>query len=202
MNCLSKKNITALCFIGFYAVTLALNVSADFTAVFSNFKYAVIFLITYLLPLIPPILIIIFLLPLCNNCTVKKWLVPSAFVVKFVYIFISLCSSFAVIGSIFSLPLYFAVFICSFLTFIATAVMFVGTLFDFKYIKLLKYGALCCVVLTIASQILSFVAVGGINYLQSVPEGYAAVNLAELVSSICSILFYIGIIIADFKQKS
>lgn len=191
-----KRNIIATAFIAFYTVMLILDI--DFRLpFFQNIRYTVNALITYLLPLIPPILVLIFLFSLDKEYQLKKWLLPIAFGLKIIGAFISLCSSFASINYFISSPLYTIIFLCSCLTFIAIVFMFIGTLFDFKYINLLKYGALSCAVLFIAVLIIDFIAAGGFAYLKSVPAGVSAINFVALIRAFSGILFYIGIFIVS-----
>ena len=80
--------------------------------------------------------------------------------------------------------------------------MFAGTLFSFKRINFLKYGALGYAVLYLISCIVDFIAVGGFVYLQSVPDGYSAINIFALVLSFSKILFYTGIFISTTNKNT
>ena len=139
MNCLSKKNIIALCLMGFYSFSLALDFAFNLT-LFSDFRYAVDSLLTYLLPLIPPILIFLFMLP--HSLKYKKWFVPTAFGI------IALKNIYSVLVSIIGTPQHLlfenntvVIFVFTVVLMLFNILCFIGTLFGFKLAFLLKLGS-------------------------------------------------------------
>ena len=85
---------------------------------------------------------------------------------------------------------------------VAITFMFAGTLFDFKYINLLKYGALGYVILSFVIYVAEFINVGGFAYIQNVPDGISPINFIALIRGLAQILFYIGIFILTVNKKN
>lgn len=196
-----RKNIIAITFTAFYTVMLILNI--DFhLPFFQNMRYAINSLIIYLVPLITPILALTFMFFKNKEYKFKIWLLPVAFGVSVLVSFVSLFSSFSVIGLLISNIKYIIMLSCLCLMFVSSLFMFAGTLFSFKRINFLKYGALGYAVLYLISCIVDFIAVGGFVYLQSVPDGYSAINIFALVLSFSKILFYIGIFILPTNKRN
>ncbi len=195
-----KRNLIAACFTALYTIKCILDVEFK-VSYFQNFRYAISFLFVYLAPIITPALVLVFLLTLKKEYRLKRWLLPIAFGVKAVSALISLCFSFSTIGLVVSMPKYTLILLCSCLIFFAFVFMFIGT-FNSKYINFLKYGALSCAVLYFVTLIIDFINVGGFEYLQSVPNGYSAINFSALISSLAIILFYIGIFILATNKKN
>ena len=205
MNSLFKskpKNIIAICFTAVYILTLILSIELLKFTFATNLRYAINSLVINLLPLITPSLVLIYLLSLNKEYKLKKWLFPIAFGVKALSSFVSLCFSFSSISLIALSPLYVVLQICSCLSLIAFIFMFIGTLSDFKYVNLLKYGALCSALLFFIMPIIEFIAVGGFAYLQSVPSGYSAINISVLIEVTANILFYIGIFLLTTNKNT
>lgn len=196
-----RKNIIAIAFTALYTIMLILNIDFNLTF-FQNIRYSINSLITNLMPLITPVLVLIFLLSLNKEYRLKKWLFPIAFGVKVIITLLTLYSSFASISLIISLPQYMLIFLCSCLMLVAITFMFVGTLFDFKYINLLKYGTLGYVILSFVIYVAEFINVGGFAYIQSVPDGISLINFIALIRGLAQILFYIGIFILTANKKN
>ncbi len=195
-----RKNIIAITVTALYTIMLILNIDIHLLFV-QNFRYIINSLVIDIMPLITPVLVLAFLLSLNKEYKLKKWLFPVAFGVKVINAFLTLCGSFSTIGLIYLTPEYTLILLCSCLIFVAIVFMFVGTLSDFKHINFIKYGSVSCAVLTFATLIIDFIAVGGFKYLQSIPLGTPAVNLMVLMTSLTSTLFYMGIFILTTNKK-
>ena len=165
-----------------------------------NFRYIINSLVIDIIPLITPVLILVYLLSLNKEYKLKKWLFPVAFGVKVIHAFLTLCGSFSTIGLIYLTLEHTLILLCLCLIFVAVVFMFIGTFFDFKHINFIRYGALSCAVLNLATLIIDFIAVGGFKYLQTIPIGTPAVNLIALITILTCTLFYIGIFILSFNK--
>lgn len=190
-----RKNIVTIIFTALYTVMLILNI--DIQLFFGgNIRYLINSLTIYLMPLITPVLVLIFMLSKNKEYKFKKWLLPVAFGISALVSFVLLSSRFSVIGLYVSDFKLIVLLICSCLMFLSTLFMFIGTFPSFKYIDFLKYGAFAYAVLYFISHIVDFIAVGGFAYLPSVPDGYSAINFFALFLSFTKTLFYIGIFIS------
>lgn len=169
---------------------------------FLNLRYTINSLAIYLMPLITPVLVLIFMFSKSKEYKGKKWLFPIAFGVKIINDLLLIHSNFYMIGLIVSVPKLLLTFLCSCLMFAAVVFIFIGTLFDFKYSNLLKYGALSCALLTFATLIVEFNAVGGFKYLQSISFGAPATYLIEWIRTLTCVLFYIGIFVSTSNKKN
>ena len=197
-----KKNIVAICFSVFYIVMLILKI--DFrVSLFENLRYAVNSLFVYLTPMIAPVFILILIFTYKKDYKFKTWLLPIAFGVNLILSVLTQISNIPnmkLIVSLYRLK-YIPGFLCSFSMCIAIALMFLGTLFNLKHIKLLKFGALAYAILCLCSTIIAFLKVGGITYIQSVLTGHSAINIVALVQLVSCALFYIGIFILTTNKK-
>ncbi len=198
-----KKNIFAICFSLFYIVMLTLNI--DFrVSLFQNLRYTINSLFVYLTPMIVPVFILTLIFTYKKEYKFKTWLLPIAFGVNLIL------SALTQISNIPNMKLFLFLYgsgylprlLCSFLMCVAIALMFLGTLFNLKYIKLLKYGALGYAILCLCSTIIDFISVGGLAYIQSVPTEYSAINIVALVQLISCALFYMGIFILTTNKKN
>ena len=206
MNCIfsnKKKNIFAICFSLFYIVTLTLKI--DFrVSLFQNFRYTINSLFVYLTPMIVPVFILILIFTYKKDYKFKTLLLPIALGLNLILSINTLIFSIPNMQLIISfyglkqLPIY----VCSFLMLIAIALMFLGTLFNFKNTNLLKYGALSYAVLCLCSSIIDFINVGGFAYIQSVPDEYSAINIVALAQLVSCVLFYIGIFFLTTNKKN
>ena len=190
-----------ICFSIFYIITLILKL--DFSTPGYNLRYIINYLIINLPLLITPILILTLILTHKKDYKFKPFLFPVAFGVSFVLSLITQIFNISNMKSVISLSgfNYAPIYLCSFLICLANGLMFLGTLFSFKHIKLLKYGALGCAILYLCSSIAEFIAVGGFEYIQSVPEEYPAINILAFLLLISHMLFYIGIFVLIPNQK-
>lgn len=199
-----KKSIIAIAFAAFYVLTLILNMDFLVEFVFRSLRYAINSIILYIAPLITPVLVIIFLLLQDREYKLKNWLFPIAFGVKLILALISMRSTFNTITLLFSLsikaPIAYFLVLCSLLSFIAVIFIFIGTLFEFKYLNLLKYGALAFAVLSFISLILDFISAGGFKYFESYSAA-TSINWTAFASLLGSVLFNIGIFILFANKK-
>ena len=197
----NRKNIVSIICAVLYTVKLILNI--DFQLPFvQNFRYIINSLVIDIMPLITPVLCLVFLFSLNKEYKFKRWLLPIAFGVNAINVFLSLCGSFSVIGLLQHLAAgYIEILFCRCLILVSIIFIFIGTLSNFKYSSFIKYGTLCCAVLNFFILTIEFISIGGFKYLQSVPMGVPAVNLIPLITFLTSVLFYIGIFILTINKK-
>ena len=206
MDCIfsnKKKNIYAICFSLFYIVMLTLKI--DFrVSLFQNLRYTINSLFVYLTPMIFPIFILVLIFTSKKDYKFKTWLLPIVLGVELIVSILTQISN--VFNMKVTVPLYglkyLPIFLFSFLMFVAIALMFLGTLFNLKYINLLKYGALGYAILYLCSGIIDFIYVGGFAYIQSVPAEYSAINIVALVRLISCALFYVGVFILTTNKRN
>ena len=182
-----KKNIIALCFTVFYFVMLVIN------GPFWGISRLAI-----------PIAFVVLLFTHKKEYLIKKWILPVAFGIALIGSIRTLISQIDNIEYVIEFygkaSIYSVLVVCSVLTVVAGAFMFVGVLLDFK--RPLKYGSLAVAVIGVATLVLDFISVGGFKYIQSVPADTTAVNIYALILSIAQTLFYIGIfILATNKEE-
>lgn len=202
------KNITATAFSAFYAVMIILNFNSDLF-VNQNIQKIVNFLLSNILPLFLPVLIIAFISLKNKTFAFKKWLLPVAFGLLLIKNSITLCltilNSFSSFGE--KLPTQLLILlICSLVSFVALLGMFIGTLFDFKYITLLKYGALIQAIVFAFTLVFEFIRLGGFQYFETISlSGYSQQLLPTFIISttkaLSQIMFYIGIFILTTNKK-
>ncbi len=197
-----KKNTFAICFSVLYIVMLTLKI--DFrVSLFQNLRYTINSLFVYLTPMIVPVFILTLIFTYKKDYKFKTWLLPIALGVNLILSVLTQISNspnMKLIISLYGLK-HLPILLCSFSMCIAIALMFLGTLFNLKYIKLLKYGALGYAVLCLCSTIIDFLNVGGLAYIQSVPAEYSAINVVALVRLVSCALFYVGIFILTTNKK-
>lgn len=206
MDCVfsnKKKNILAICFSVLYIVTLILKI--DFrVSLFQNLRYTINSLFVYLTPMIVPAFILTLIFTYEKDYKFKTWLLPIAFCVNLILSVLTQISnipSMQLIVNLYGLK-YIPSFLCSFSMCVAIVLMFLGTLFNLRYIKLLKYGALAYAILCLCSTIIEFLNVGGIAYIQSVPAEYSAINIVALGQLVSCALFYVGIFILTTNKEN
>jgi hypothetical protein len=197
-----KKNTLAICFTSVYALCLILTINFKKSLFLLNFAYALNSLILALIPLITPVLVLVFLLTLKKEYRFKKWLFPVAFGVKFVTNLISLILGIGSLQYLLTNPLQITMYFISVLMTATFGLMFVGTLFNFKYLKLLKIGAIAFVVLSLIFYVIEFISLGGMAYFQIVPQNASPINFMVLIKFIAQSLFYIGIFILTLKKEN
>jgi hypothetical protein len=125
-----------------------------------------------------------------------------AFGIKFVTNLISLILGIGSLQYLLTNPLQITMYFISVLMTATFGLMFVGTLFNFKYLKLLKIGAIAFVVLSLIFYVIEFISLGGMAYFQIVPQNASPINFMVLIKFIAQSLFYIGIFILTLKNKN
>ena len=196
-----KKNILAICFSALHIIMLILNANFQLS-LFQNLRYAINSLVTYLTPIIPPILLLVCLFACKKECSFKKWLLPIAFGIPVTSSFISLLSIFSIIGTLVSIPQNRPILFCSFLMFLSIILVFIGTLTSDKNINFLKYGALSYALLNFVVLIIDFINAGGFAYLKNIPAGVYPINIIAFIRTISCALFYLEIFILTTNKKN
>lgn len=196
-----KKNLIILSFTVLHIIMLILKIDLWQFPFIQNFRYAVNSFFIYVVPLISAVLVLVFFSSANKEYLLKKWLLPVAFGANFISNLILADASFSVIGLTDSDPLYIATLLCGALILAAMASMLVGSLFDFKYICFLKYGALGYVIISFIVMVIEFIQVGGFTYLQSVPSGFSPINIPVLIRFLVRMLYYIGIFMFATSKK-
>ena len=190
------KNIIAICFTSLYIIRL---VPVSMTWQFYSLSDFLIFT----LPLFSAGLFLLFLLLKNANYVLKIWLLPMALAGELIRGLFSVYSSLKNIDiQLEHIPLYPITFTFSCFMVILMAIMFTGTLFDFKYIKLLKYGALGCVVLSVGLLIFNLINVGGPAYHQIDSNGTLAINTMVVIESLLRALYFTGIFIITTNKRN
>ena len=182
-----------------------LTLEIDFrVSLFQNLRYTINSLYVYLTPMILPVFILVLIFTSKKDYKLKTWLLPISLgvnLISSVFTLISNIPNMKLIISLYGLK-QLPIYLCSFLMFVAIALMFLGTLFNLKYINLLKYGALGYAILCLCSTIIEFISVGGFAYIQSVPAEYSAINIVALVRLISCALFYVGVFILTTNKRN
>ena len=198
-----RKNIIAICFTTFYLIMLILDSHIDFDY-FINVRFVInSILIGEILPLITPVFVLIFLFSANKEYKLKKWLLPIAFLVTLISQFFALYHVIYNYKLIVIAPRYAISVLWSCLMLIADIFMFIGTLFNFKYLKLLKYGALACALIKFISIIIEVINnIENFYFVDLINNSYGIgsvlfdyFNLTLFIKMISFILFYIGIFI-------
>lgn len=187
-----KKTIPAICITCIYIITLITNPMVWHFYVPRSFLY-------YTLPLISAVLVLVFLFSKNTEYLLKKWLLSFALAGELISSLFLICSSLSSLELQLKHPVNF---ICSCLMVILTAVMFIGTLFDFKYINMLKYGALGYAVLSVGLLIFNLITVSEFAYQQIDLNGTLAINTSLVMESLIRALYFIGIFIITTNKRS
>ncbi len=98
--------------------------------------------------------------------------------------------------------MYPVIFSFSCLKVIFIAITFTGTLFNFKYIKLLKYGALGHAILSVGLLIFNLINVGGPAYHQIDLNGTLAINTSLVIESLLRALYFTAIFILTTNKTN
>lgn len=191
-----KKNITAICITCLYIINLATDATVW---QLNNLNY----ILSNTLPLFSAFLVLVFLFSKNIEYLLKKWLLFLALTGELVSGLFSICSNLSYFDIILKRnPLYFVNIIYSCLAILLIAVMLIGTLFNFKYIKLLKYGALGLAVLSVGLLIFELINVGGTVYHQIVSNGTLAINTSMVIRFLLRALYFVGIFILALNKRS
>ncbi len=202
------KNIMAIIFSCFYAFMTFIGFDFNF-AHYANLRYAVNTISSNVALLLLPVAVIVFIALRKKDFTFKKWLLPIAFGLMLVKSAITLYYSVMNTITVFDGEIHVTVLsllIITALSFVAIAVMFVGTLGDFRLAALLKYGALSYAVITLLFLVFDFIAAGGLEYFEKISDltdsvTFWIIYIRSLMVFIAQILFYIGLFILFPAKK-
>lgn len=189
------KNIIATVFTALYLISQLYDTVTD---AFQNHKLSFL----SLLSLAPYILVLIYLLALEKEYKIKEFMFPVAF----------LCSaavSVYTIAIVLRDSLYSAeiiIYTLKLLTFdiiilAALILCVIGSADNFKTVICFKIGTLALAVAAFILPIASFIAVGGFEYIASVPEGYPAISYTVLLECVLSVLYYFGLFNLTLNKK-
>ena len=192
----NKKNIIVICSTCLYIISLAREPLAW---QFESIRY----ILTYTLQLFSAFLFLVFLFSKKATYSLKSLLLPFSVAGELVMgsysIYLSLNSLDMQLKYI---PMYPVIFTFSCLKVLTVAVMFAGTLFDLRHIKLLKYGAAGHALLSAALLVFNLINVGGIAYHQIDSGGTLAINTEFVMNSICEVLYFVGFFIITTNRKT
>lgn len=151
----------------------------------------------------PIVLILVYLLFEYKDFKFRKYVFPFAFaIISFKNIYVVATS---IIGTpkellfesgtiiLYTFPLFLLFF---------NILCFIGTLFEFKLLILLKIGCIGYILTIITMQIYEFISLGGMEYIKSVPKDIPPINIMALIELLAIILFYIGVFIYSMDKKS
>lgn len=174
-------------------IALSFTFIYAFSLVFSREFLEMLILqnLLHFLPVATVILSIVFFFAPNKNFWWKKWVLPTAFLLNLIYNFVSIVLSYGSIGISISLiddSIFVIRFVCTMLCLATFAFMFAGTLFDFKYIGLLKYGVLANTVFTLIS-------------FATVIFTPSYISFGSLLKIFGEMLFYIGFFILTLNKK-
>ena len=153
--------------------------------------------------LIPIFLILCYLFFVDKTFKFKKYMFPLAFG-------IIVCKNlYFVVASIVVTPknLYFEeefiilFAICLFLL-LFNILCFIGTLFNFRFSIFLRTGCIGYISTIFIMQIYEFIALGGIDYINSIPREMLPISIISLIKYLSIILFYTGIFILTTNKKN
>ena len=204
MECIlhtTRKRIVAICFSAFNTIMVLSHFGPLLVVLFQNFEHTAAYLPIYLMPLITPIPALVFFLTPKKEYRLKRWLLPLAFGIAALRSCISLSKIFSSLRLYIYNPQCILLFVCPFLMVAAYILAIIGTL-SFKYIHLLKVGALGCAIVSLATVIINFVLAGGFAYLQSVPADISPINIEALLLVLSDILFYMSFYILTADKKT
>lgn len=196
-KCIGAKNIIAICFAAFYIFMLAAVNFSSIPLMFKSWK----FLFNIFTVFTTPIFALIYFSTVSIEYSFKKLLLPIAFGTKFLFTLLEVVSSISYIEHYLSKPIYIVEFLSSLLLLSTTVLMFVGTIIYNKTHKLLMIGVLAFIVVNTYSAIINFFAIGGFEYLSSIPKGLPKINVIVLIKSIAQKMFYIGTFVASIGRK-
>ena len=189
-----KNNFVAFVLISIYSIVCILN------AVILEFNFLKI--INTFLELIPIFLILCFLDLENKDFKFKKHMVSFAFGL------IVIRNLYNVIISIVTIPKYLQLSDFAKISFVFTVVLllfnvlcFIGAVLNFKYKPLLKAGCVGYIATLIIMNIYEFFSLGGMAYINSVPEGISPINIMPMIKLISIFMFYIGVFVADLKKE-
>ena len=153
--------------------------------------------------LIPMFLILCYLILEDKTFKFKKYIFPLAFGI------IVYKNLYSVIISIVGTPKnlvfekeFIIFFVFSLFLLVFNILCFIGTLLEFKILILLKIGCIGYMLTILIMLIYEFVALGGMDYINSIPKEMLPINIISLVKYLSIILFYIGIFILTTNKRN
>lgn len=159
--------------------------------------------IMYFFSLAARLFVLIYMLTLKREYRVKCMLFPSSFAILFILVIFSIFDSFGVYA--FSSLLRVEFLVSVYLNLILSAayiLCFIGSLWNFKKVILLRIGLLICITVQLISPIVSFFLAGGYEYLTSVPEGITPISYSSLAKQLVILLFNVSLFLLTLNKKS
>ncbi len=188
------KNIIAICFTIFYMISLAKG-----SLVWQMYRISDFLMFT--LPLFSAFVILLFLISKRFNFELKKWLLPLALACELINrIILNFYGLLTIKMQIKYNAMYPVTFIFSCIATILIAVMLIGTLFDYKYIKLFRYGTLAYIILSVGLFI--FNLINGNFYHQIDANGTLAINPVRVTESLLQMLYFVGIFLLSTNKRN
>lgn len=187
-----KKNAAAICLACLYIINLLRE------NMVWQFYYVDSFL-SYTLLMLSAVFVLVFLFSKSKEYILKRWMLTFALAGELISCVYSIVSSLRSMDIIIERrPTYPITIVVSCLLSVLIAVMLIGTLFNFKYIKLLKYGALSYVVLSVAKNIFDLVNVGEsvYYYLDS-----GKLNISLLINALVRIGYIFGLFVISTNKR-
>ena len=191
----SKTHLIGFVLISVYCIVNILSsfiTTLKFTNVINNF-----------VSLIPIFLILCYLFFEVKTLKFKKYIFPLAFGI------IVYKNLYSVIISIVGTPKnlvfekeFIILFVISLFLLVFNILCFIGTLLEFKILILLKIGCIGYMLTILIMPIYEFVALGGMDYINSIPKEMLPINIISLVKYLSIILFYIGIFILTTNKRN
>ena len=190
----SKRTLVAFVLIAVYCI---FNVFSTFI---TNLKFSNI--INTFVSLIPMFLILCYLFFVDKTFKFKKYIFPLAFGI------IAFRNLYAVAVSAIGTPKYILfengtkfLFALSVISVLFNIFCFCGTLYNLKLSILLKIGCIGYILTTIIMPIYEFISLGGMKYVNSVPEDISPINITALAKLLSIVLFYIAIFVYSMDKK-
>lgn len=189
-----KKHLVCFVFVAYYFIFNIIYALITFS------KFSI--LLNSFVSLIPAALILCYLLFEDIDFKFKSFIFPLAFGI------IAFRNLYAVAVSVIGTPKHILfengtkiLFALSVVSALFNILCFCGTLFNFKLSILLKIGSIGYILTTIITLIYEFISLGGMEYINSAPEGISPINIIALAKLLSIILFYIAIFIYSIDKK-
>ena len=191
-----KKNGVAIAFTAFYLVILIVDLDFLEFPIMQNWRYAINSLLIYLLPMLVPATVFVYLL---KGRMLNRWLLSVGF---------GLLLALNVFTWINSLPMYLQLteqrwptFLCTCLILVTLAALFAGSLLVGRTRYLFRWSALVMAALQASVWILEVVYYGGFVYLQTQFRFMTLTSALAWVRLVAQVLFYIGLFLCATGKK-
>ena len=192
-----KKNGVAIAFTVFYLVMLIVDLDFLEFPIMQNWRYAINSLLIYLLPMLVPVTVFVYLL---KGRMLNRWLLPVEF---------GLLLVLNIFTWINSLPMYLQLMeqrwptlLCTCLILMTLAALFVGSLMAGRTRHLLRWSALVMAILQASVWILEFVYYGGFADLKVQLSHMTLASTLAWIRLAAQVLFYIGIFLCVTGKKN